>query len=315
NEKDRGAGGKNCCDPRCPKWNQQEWFAHATFVRAHARTMTLAAVASNALLLIPFRTPWIAAVLAAGAAIFLILRDGRWHRDAPELRTPEGRWARGLLFVPPILIAARAVNLYPVDATFFAILSLGAAAFATCWSLTRDQFRLGGGYVAMAAVVVSAVCAGLAVEPVLATSLAILTVGLGAAGLILGLGRLLPEASRVATPVSVILAVSTTLLAGWFGQSATASAIGLAVGIAASTYGYLTQRGAITFVGLIQIAGSAVFLWRNAVDEYGMATWGGLAVVGVLTVMATSFLERWQRTRQDSSAFDGNDRERHLVSS
>ncbi|MEO1171748.1 MAG: hypothetical protein AAFX94_06810, partial [Myxococcota bacterium] len=111
------------------------WFAHAIFARARAGTLTTAALAANALMLIPVRTPWVTAVIAGVGALALLSLDYRLVRGTPDLRTVEGRWARGLLFVPVLLIIARAIQLYPVDAAFGAITLLAVAASALAWSV------------------------------------------------------------------------------------------------------------------------------------------------------------------------------------
>lgn len=284
------------------------WFAHATFVRVRARQMTLAALALNALLLIPLRTPWVAAAIAGAAAVCVVLLDSRWLRAHPELRTPEGRWARGLLYVPSVLIVARALNLYPVDAAFFALSLVGLGAVAVAWSFRGTHSGKADTTLAVAALGAASVFEAVALTDHVSLWLALTGAGLGTAGALLGLAYALPKACPLAVPGAIVVALAATLGAGWVGDSATACAIGLAVGLAAAAYGYLSQRGLLMLAGLLQVGGTTVVLWQSAVTRYGISTWGGLAVVGVLTVVATSFLERWSRARKRTPhAADGAD--------
>ncbi len=274
------------------------WFAHATFVRVRARQMTLAALALNALLLIPLRTPWVAAAIAGLAAVAVVSLDSRWLRAHPELRTPEGRWARGLLYVPSALIVARAINLYPVDAAFFALTLLGAGAVAVAWSFRGTSKSVVDTTIAILAFCAAAFFEAIALGDHLSLWVAITTAGLSTSGILLGVAYAIPKARSFAIPSAIVLALVATLLAGWLGESTVACAIGLAVGIAAAAYGYLSQRSLVMLTGVVQVGGSAVVLWQSAVSDYGIGTWGGLALVGVLTVVATSFLERWSRARK-----------------
>ncbi|MEM6531969.1 MAG: hypothetical protein AAF654_05065 [Myxococcota bacterium] len=277
------------------------WFAHATFARAKAGSLTAAAIAANGLLLIPIRTPWATAVLAGAAALLLLYRDQSLVRSAPELRTPEGRWARGLLFVPVLLILARAINLYPVDALFGAISLTGVALSALVWSFrdgTDDEWPARAAAVAVVGAGAFAALASLEFMPLWA---AVATCGITTAFALIALGAFAPTARGLAVPMAAVVALVSTIFAGFADGGAVASVLGLAVGLGAAAYGYTCRVPFVLVVGLLQVAGSVLSLWQNAVAEYGFSSWGGLALVGVLTVMATSLLERWLRSRNAES--------------
>ncbi|MEO0813150.1 MAG: hypothetical protein AAFY60_09830, partial [Myxococcota bacterium] len=246
------------------------WFAHATFVRSKALPITAAALLANSLMLVPLRTPWVAALLASVAALAVVGLDTRWLRHHAALRTAEGRWARALLYIPSLLIVARAINLYPLTAGFFALGSVGVAAFSVAWSLRDASGARIAAPIAAIALCVAALFETVALSSHLAFWVSVVLAGLGTSIALAGLAYSVPRSRPFSVPLSAVVALTSTLVAGWLGESNAACAIGLAVGIAGSTYGYLGQRPIVMLAGLLQVAGAAVVLWQSAVSEYGI---------------------------------------------
>lgn len=268
-------------------------FAHAIFARVHAKRLTFLAILLNSLLLIPVRTSWVSACIAFAAAGALVLYDQRSSNSVPELRTLESRWARAMLFVPLLLMVARAIYLYPIDASFGAWTLGGLSMCALILSMNPGDHRRIPAYTSAFGLVGAAGFAATSLASVIPAWASLATCGLTTSAALALFAQLNFVSRPVSVSMTIVVAWISTLGASLLGGGPPAFALCLAVGLASAGYGYTTRRNLVMGIGLVQVLGSLLALWRSAVNHYGFNTWGALAAVGVLTVMATALLERW----------------------
>ncbi|MCH2189918.1 MAG: hypothetical protein MK188_03205 [Gammaproteobacteria bacterium] len=111
------------------------YFSFNIFARLAAKKLTVSFIALNCLFLIPVRETLYAATLASIALVIASCVSLRVIKKQKLVLTTESRAALACLFLPGILILARALGLYAVDglmlATIFGLIYYATRVFAT----------------------------------------------------------------------------------------------------------------------------------------------------------------------------------------
>ena len=104
-------------------------FGFSIFARSVSGSLTVSFLLLNSLLLIPVRSSLYVSVLAVAALWAAAMLVKRMSQHEKVVFTAETRFAFGLLFLPGLIIIARAISLYNVDEVLLISLS-GMAYFA-----------------------------------------------------------------------------------------------------------------------------------------------------------------------------------------
>ena len=100
------------------------YFAFSILARPIAKPLTLTLIVLSTILLIPLREPMFAIALAA-IALLIASHKVKEFKDHPSVfKTLESRVAFGMLYLPAVIIVARAVLLYPIDPIVFSVFAL-----------------------------------------------------------------------------------------------------------------------------------------------------------------------------------------------
>lgn len=276
------------------------WLAFAALARPVARPLTAAFLLSSATLLVPTRHPDVIAGVALGALLVLVGFERRVLRPVPGLRTPEGRFARALLLSPIAILVGRSVHLYEVSSLLGAgVLAMAAAAL---FSVVPRQTRVRGLAIASqrASVPAAAAAAALAVDAVVgafslpASSVLPLFCLPVAVGLAFLSRRTLADGPALRT-MAALLATGGMALELWMWPGSGSAALCLGTGIAATAYGHLVDRRAILACGALALAFALVTHLRFALAFEEVWPWASLAVLGSVTLVASSLVERHRR--------------------
>ena len=109
------------------------YFAFSILARPIAKQLTLTLLTLCAVLLTPIREPMFAIGLAA-IALLIASRKIKQLKDHPAVfKTFESRVAFAMLYIPSVIIVARAVLLYPIEPLVFAVFSLLSYAGLRYW--------------------------------------------------------------------------------------------------------------------------------------------------------------------------------------
>lgn len=267
----------------------------SALTRANARMLTVLYLSCNATLLLPFRSANVTAWLTIGMLAGIILTMRRSLRRELVMETFEGYWVRGILWLPALLFLGRQYYLYsgsPFLSTAvwggLTLLSfLGARLFQgkprtllqaasafpaliACFFFvvaTGDVFNLSGRYF----LPLFAIC----------QSIPLLTMSMLCAGP--GLGY-----RRVAIAVGACCLTGNLLLFPGVGP---AFAL-LVFGIAMLGHGaYAGQRFELAAGAAGAVIGLGYHV-RQAIHLYSWGNWGSLAVLGLVIILAASYLEK-----------------------
>lgn len=114
--------------------------------RKEAQALTLAFCGANLLVLVPMRQPEIVTVLAGVALLGLLRLEITRFAVSAQLDTLEGKLARVMPFVPPVIMIGRVFHLYHVGPAFIGgVLLIAAAALWQFLSATASDFRRDAG--------------------------------------------------------------------------------------------------------------------------------------------------------------------------
>ncbi len=266
--------------------------AFVALARKEWRTLTLAFFAGNLMLLIPVRSPSVIIVL--GGVILLGLLELELSRFSRSLATLEGKLARAVLCVPPLIMLGRVLHLYQPTAVFFggALLILAAALWlAIPSSPDRRKRELGACLCAALGTTGWILCATELARP-LSPAAAALSVGLPA-GLILFVSSL---RARLAAPALSMLGVAVallTVLSALLVSLDTFSALfAIAVGVLVAVWGAARGSPLRMIAGaLVAVVGLGMQLWL-AVHADDLLRWLSLTIAGIVLIVGASYVER-----------------------
>lgn len=295
--------------------------------RPHAVMVTLVTFAINLPLLLPYRGAATTGFIVAALTALWMTLEMRWVHHQPAMRTVEGRVVR-LLWMAPLVIAVVRTFLYDPTTLFYGILlmTLSGALFAAGRLLPQHWKR------SQVVEDPNPFLAGLSSDSLRSESLVPETLGparlLEAISLGPGVLGWICVVSAMDIPIqNVILMVSLPLAAmmvalslysvgngsglRWlaaavavtgisgnllFHPTVTASFLCLMVAIATVAYSFFAERKLLLVGGLAAAAFGLVYQVRFALDFYSWSRWGGLAAIGLATILAAALLERHQTT-------------------
>lgn len=267
-----------------------------TLARSRARTLTLAFLGVNALLLVPSRDPQTVSVLLACAVCGLAVLEHRILQRDLALRTFEGVLVRLLLAAGPVLLVLRSVLHYDLSAGFGFVVSASVAGL--CFGLSRvgrfdDGLRrlleVATAVPAAAACLFGAIgleAAGLPEAAVLPAAV------LPFAGILTALSLTTRGHSATWRGAAAVVALSGTALNLAVFESALAAFVCLGVSIACLSFGVAERRRGLALAGGAGTLYALAHHVQAAIELYAWSSWGSLAALGVLVILSASLLER-----------------------
>ena len=273
-------------------------FSAMTFVRSHAVALTAAMFGLGLPLLLPTRSLGVVTLLALGLVLAVLWLELRVWRRRAAMKTPEGRFVRGLLMLPFAMLLGRGLWLYDASSMLvavaagavFGLLLLGAAH-------NRERPRLARLYAGLsllpAAVAAWALVVSLRDAGWVAASFETSVMALPFIVAMLLVSRVVPGGGagyrRVAALVAVFVALGELLL---FGGVAHALIV-LGVGVLTLSYGYLMQQKLLLTSGVLAAVIGLGFQVYHALEGFELGGWLTLAAIGTLAILSASLLERF----------------------
>lgn len=273
------------------------WIAFLTLARRSAAALTLLFIASGSLLLVPLRQTEPVALIIALSALLLVSQAARLKRKDTTLATPEGRFARWILFAPLFLLAGRGLYLYSADLVMYTVICGSVYLAMRQISMDRDASP-------RTVIMVNRASA----LPAMATAAGITSIAVDANWLMepLYLPVFAAAASALFIDISLRapaggdayrrfagLTVATAMLANlWLFPGLLSAAACMLSGLPIAVYGYSVQQrlvfatGLITFVAGVAHQCHTVFVW------FDWGNWAVLALIGMVAIVTGSILER-----------------------
>jgi hypothetical protein len=263
--------------------------------RGQARALTLAFTASNLLLLVPARAPALMVGVAGLALVGLFQLDLSRFSRAARLDTLEGKLARVMPFLPPLIMLGRAVHLYEVPTAFVGgcCLLAATALFQLSSRVTNAHGREACGWFSgVGAVLGWGLCWLDLAAHVHSAAFAVLLLGLPSAGLLLVASLRADGARPSIAGAGTLLGLGTVVLASAFdlGTGAALCAILLGTVVAVGGAGFGSWPWAL-IGSSVALYGLGVQVWL-AVHADNLLRWASLSLVGVLLIVGAAYVER-----------------------
>ncbi len=273
------------------------FISFSALARAGARELTAVYIAGCLFLLIPTRDPLL--IASAGAAAFAVVStlDAMRFRDEAGLRTFEGHLCRLLCYMPVVMLFARQVYLYDANQTFQGMmLMIGSALFFLTFPMVIKD-RAAAILSQFVGLVIGWAGLGLLVSPALEA---------------FGLGTTLPNILHM-LPYAVFayalsfkaidmqsfyrkiaLGIAAFAVIGELVDSTSLTSMGvcLVLSMPIIIHGYQTQSRLTFAVGSLCFLGALVDFVRFAIPFASISPWVVMAVIGLATVVISSYLER-----------------------
>jgi hypothetical protein len=274
------------------------FLGFSIWARKHAFKLSAAYLLLNCLVLLPFRGSLITVFLSVVALASAWFMARKIFPSTSPSRTSGERFATVLLSVPAVLIAARSLYLYQIDALALAV--LGLIGYVVC----RNSYKLVvsgstmGSVIALSSLVFASIVAGSLVEmfdPHLSShSAAILFAALCCCYLFdFNIWCKLTTASHIAnilTTVGIILASLAISLSG-------DALFGLLSAILFNLFvvftGSKNQYRSVILLGLAGVVINIAVRIGELVDILFVGNWFTLAALGCLAIVVASVIERY----------------------
>lgn len=254
-------------------------------------------VATNALLLIPIRDGNSIVLLGAVLAVFVIRQLIKLGRDDPSLSTFEGRFAKAIVFAPVLVLLGRSLFFYDPSTFAFAALSgltfiiLRQVGFAIpLKSQLSKAIDLTSRVVAFATAAMFT-CVVAQMWPhaeqlyipifcvIFASMLVELSLRIASSG-----GTI-----RKFAALTMVMGVSLNLFVY---PSFALAVFTMAVGLVVLSYGYSAEQKFIFAAGVTALGIGFIYQLWLATTLFDFGSWGTLAALGTVTILAASVLER-----------------------
>jgi hypothetical protein len=263
--------------------------------RHKARTLTIAFFVSNLLVLVPTRQPLVVAGLAGLALLALLELELASLARSPELDTFEGKLARAMPFVPPLVMIGRVFHLYHVTPPFFGMLLVLAGAALWLYvprahsSLERD----GGSLLAGASASVGwGFCAVELGQHVGGPALHVLLFGVPCAVLLV-LSSLRAESLRETLfATGTLLGLGSALVATLLELGSVSALACVVLGVLVLVSGAAVGARVRTVAGaLVALFGVGAEVWL-AIHADDVLRWASLSLLGIVLIVGSAYVER-----------------------
>lgn len=256
-------------------------FAFSVHARAQARELSHLYLLGNGLIALPLRSPALVGGMVLGLTLILILALHRLLERGGALRTFEGRVALGCLFLPPLVLAGRALWLYAAGDVFLFLTAL--ALHAGIRFLHRQA---GSNPLTEPLSLLSATWAALTLARIAEAEGALLLPALS-----LGYGLLLYEIGY--RRAAALIAAGGSAINLLLFDGLIPSLLALLAGIAMAAAGVRNRHRALFLYGSLLMGAGLVRQVATAIRDFSFDSWGTLALIGIAAVLAASLLERY----------------------
>ncbi len=268
--------------------------------RNRAKSLSVCFLLSNLALLAPTRQPDPIGILMILTVIVLTWFEFRYFKHETTLKTLEGRFARMLMWTPPLLLIGRTGYFYYPSELFTgcilaAVALLGFLFLPSVTSQIRIQKVLQG------MSVMSAIASWLCFADVIFRALSLGNhwtlplCSLPTAALLLTVSFYTIGGGAGYRRCSALIALGGVTVNLFLFPGLFASFLCLLTAVLILVYGYVVEQKVIFFSGVVGVIVGLGYHLKFALSFYSLVNWGSLAITGVAIIILASIIERHQR--------------------
>ncbi len=265
------------------------YASYSILARKHLKTLLLASLVANTVLILPIRDTQITPFIIAALFIFIRHIEHSLHNDK-SMQLFEGLAARALLSLPLWIIIGRSL-LHPAASLLITAI-LGIVIVYCIYDIKRYTSSDTIIYICQWLGTFAAIGIWINVSLEygnITNSLFILPVGF----ILFSLSSQVTYHSRLYRLVSSFIIIGLNLEAMVNQQDATfiAPVISIASGIFLTVYGMKYREKIAFFCGNICVAGGILFYWEYAVNLYSNTPWISSIALGLFVILLASYIE------------------------
>ena len=263
-------------------------------VRGQGAVMTAAYLALNLLLLVPSRDPYVVGALMVIGVIGACEVDRR-VASAAGARTAEGITARLLMFMPVVLLIGRSAMIYDASSTVWGV-ALMSVAFLSFMRVRRfipayesqieyfSYAAAGFGWYLFSTTLLGAwgTSMSISVPVIMLPMCAVLTV----------CSLMVKSGGGAERFLAAALLMESAGFELFIADGVASSLYCILIGASTAVGGFSTERRAFFIAGSVCFVLGLLRQLELAIDLYSMSPWISLAVLGIVTVIASSYVER-----------------------
>jgi len=282
-------------------------FSFSIFSRKAAGQLTIAFLALNALLLIPVRGTLTVSILTLVALLAATQITKRLSQQNDTVFTPETKFAFATLFLPGLIIIARALSLYSVDELFMLTLcGLGYFSLRS-WAIRIHEVDTSDDSTALSLLELTQYCLGFVIAALLASllphsmeNISLTVFSLASIGITadqIRQSRRQSVRTAMLSITAVLLVGSNTLLAllspMLLVKFASFTVCSLIFVLANYAHSQVNNSNGARLVGLIGTAATFLILVLKLVAWINLSSWMTIGLMGMLLIVIGSCYERF----------------------
>lgn len=277
-------------------------FGFRVLSRVNDRLITALFLLANLSLLLPTRDPNLIGILSLALFIGILTVENGFSRNTCNISVMDHHIAKGLLFIPLIVLIARTAFLYN-PTTIFIGLELTCAGIFCFFILShfvespewRSVFQAGGA--AILSIAWLYLAGGLFLESSAMFSNVseiyhIPLIGFPISIILLVLSRSAINKENHYHTVASAIANLTVLIQLLTVESLFSSLLCIVAALTAVIFGSLKEERGVALFGMVGLLGGILYHLKYALHLYNSSPWISLAVLGLLTLLLGSYFEK-----------------------
>ncbi len=273
------------------------WAGYTVLARSERRWLSAALLLGSVSLVIPVRQELVVAVIALLVAAASGWMIHRYSKESLVMKTGEGRFAKSLLFVAPLIIIARSMFLYQAGGALLLMLSVGIYFAVRQLLISRNQ---GNWFTAAATLFAFVITFGISAsafeitENLIRNEYAVVFATCVFLAISADLARVSPN-KKLANSLGVFgVLLSACLLAALalFEGGSTLTLLCVGVLVVAAIIGYMLQYPSVSVICVAALAAISVTYIENIWSMAVGTGWWGIAALGVIAIIAGSVVDR-----------------------
>lgn len=272
--------------------------AFKVLARHSALPLSAMYLIGNGLLLVPLRDPLSTSLAMVMLTVAVLWFNARTAKTDATLRTWEGYVARLLQLVPVGIIFGRTAWLYSGDAFVFTAMSAIVVLMLRHFTMLMPRQTNMRGYLEKFSILPALTTAyGVAMcidsfAPVIADGFLVPIFALISAGLVFEIGSRAANGGAAYRRIAAVFVAVGLLGQLWLDGNVATAAVCLAAGLGLVIYGYSIEQRIVFASGVLLLATGLIYQIQFAITTFSLGSWGSLALLGVLAIVAGSVLER-----------------------
>lgn len=271
-------------------------FGFKVMARQSAIPLSIAFLLSNSMLLLPVRDTLYVSLIAGASILLSLVFITKLIQKDPKLRTAEGKFARILLFIAPVIMLVRSIWLYQADELIYTIVAFTGFMTLRHCSLQLEiesQFRKFLEFLSIPMSFLVAFPASELIDKLIPFEFVLPAFAIIFAAHMIDLAKRSSKEYKAGALVltGLVTGLSFILHLG-LNESILNGIICAIAGIAIMALGYMNKSRFITMSGIVTTAVAVIYDIFHIYAMIDFLSWTGLAGIGITAIVIGSVIER-----------------------